>query len=86
MKFAQILNKKAHWIFDAEEKPQFAPDIILIDITGDKYVKEGWDYDAEKDIFIEPPEAVVPAQEPSMEEYLIDLDFRLSNIELGLYR
>ena len=34
MRFAQILHNKAQWIFEAEEKPEFAPDILLVDITG----------------------------------------------------
>lgn len=32
--FAQILNGRLHWKFDAEEKPEFAADIALVDITG----------------------------------------------------
>lgn len=44
--FAQILNGKAHWIFTAEETPEFAPDIQIIDITGASPVPaEGWGYD-----------------------------------------
>jgi hypothetical protein len=33
MKFAQILNGAVHWIFEADEPPQFAPTIQIIDIT-----------------------------------------------------
>lgn len=44
-KFVQIENKKAHWIFEAAEKPEFAPNIVLVEITGQDHVCEGWDYD-----------------------------------------
>lgn len=86
-KFAQIENKKAHWIFEAAEKPEFAPNIVIIDITENDDVQEGWDYDELTGEFTEPvyvePEPD-PLPDTTMEEYLIDLDFRLSNIELGL--
>jgi len=29
-KFAQILYNKAHWVFEAEVKPEFSPDIVLV--------------------------------------------------------
>ena len=54
MRFAQILYDKAHWIFEADEKPEFAPNIILVDITGQDEIKEGWDYDEETRTFLEP--------------------------------
>ena len=86
-KFVQILNNKAHWIFVSGEKPEFAANIMILDITGQNDVQEGWDYDEVTGIFTEPvyvePEPV-PPPDTTMEEYLIDLDFRLSNIELGL--
>lgn len=86
-KFAQIENSKAHWIFESEEKPDFAPNIVILDITGNDEVKEGWDYNDETGEFIEPV-YVDPEPEPlpdtTIEEYMIDLDFRISNIELGL--
>lgn len=40
MKFAQILNNKAHWVFEAEVMPEFAPDIIIKDITAIPDVEE----------------------------------------------
>lgn len=48
-KFAQILNGRAHWIFefdDAEaEAPEFAPSIKLIDITDQVPMpQEGWTF------------------------------------------
>lgn len=86
-KFVQIESKKAHWIFESDEKPEFAPNIVLVDITGNDDIQEGWDYDEETGVFTEPV-YIEPEPEPlpdtTMEEYLIDLDFRLSNIELGL--
>lgn len=86
-KFVQIENSKAHWIFEAAEIPNFAPNIVILDITGNDEVKEGWDYNESIGEFTEPvyiePEPD-PLPDTTMEEYLIDLDFRLSNIELGL--
>ena len=32
--FAQILNGALHWKFQAESRPDFAPNIELVDITG----------------------------------------------------
>jgi len=44
-KFAQILYGKAHWIFEAEVKPEFSPDIVLVEITDlATQPQEGWDY------------------------------------------
>lgn len=44
-RFAQIEYGKAHWVFEAEEKPEFAPNIVLIDITDRPEIQEGWAYD-----------------------------------------
>jgi len=54
MKFAQVLYNKAYWIFEAEEKPDFAPDIVLVDITGRDDIQEGWDYNEETGEFTAP--------------------------------
>lgn len=73
-RFAQILNDRAHWIFEAEEKPEFAPDIVLIDITDNPDVQEGWDYDAKTGVFTNPvyPEPIDPVvPEPSIEEQIL---------------
>jgi len=43
-RFAQIEHDRAHWIFEAEEKPEFAPNIVLVDITGHPEIEEGWVY------------------------------------------
>lgn len=44
MKFAQIQNNRAHWVFEADAKPEFAPNIVLVDITDKPEVQEGWKY------------------------------------------
>lgn len=45
MRIAQILHNKAHWIFEAETMPEFAPNIVLVDITNvTPAPQEGWDY------------------------------------------
>lgn len=53
-KFAQVISNRVHWIFEADEQPAFAPNIVLIDITDSPEVKEGWDYDFETNTFTEP--------------------------------
>ncbi|PKM75012.1 MAG: hypothetical protein CVU92_03505 [Firmicutes bacterium HGW-Firmicutes-17] len=53
MKYVQILNNRAHWIFEAQVKPDFAKDIILVDITGKDQIKEGWFYDSITGLFSE---------------------------------
>lgn len=87
-KFAQIINSKIHWIFEADEKPEFALDIILIDITGVDDIQEGWDYKSETGEFIPP---VVPAPSPieappSVEEMqaqtLLNTEYLVSRSEL----
>ena len=80
-RFAQILYSKAHWIFEAEEKPNFPPDpegnpIIIIDITDSPEVQEGWDYNEETDTFSEPviPEPIPEPEiieEPTIEEEIL---------------
>lgn len=86
MKFAQILYDKAHWIFEADEKPEFAPNIILVDITGRDDIQEGWDYNSETGEFtapivpdptpIEPPPTVEEMQAQTLinTEYLIAMN------------
>jgi len=53
-RFAQIERNKAHWVFEAEEKPEFAPNIVLVDITDRPEIQEGWSYDAATGTFTEP--------------------------------
>lgn len=83
-RYAQILNNKAHWIFEADKKPKFAPDIVLIDITGSSEVQEGWDYDAETGAFTETnPIFPEPTETELLQDYVMDVDFRLAMMELG---
>ncbi|VDG96792.1 Uncharacterised protein [Lysinibacillus sphaericus] len=70
MRFVQILHEKAHWIFEADEKPEFAPNIALVDITENTEVQEGWDYDEVTGIFTEPAPIEVRPQEPTEIEKL----------------
>lgn len=73
MRFAQILYNKAHWIFESEKKPKFAPNIILVDITDKPDVQEGWDYDEKTNTFSEPIIDEI-AQLPTDEERITELE------------
>lgn len=90
MKFAQILYDKAHWIFEADEKPEFAPNIVLVDITSKPDVKEGWDYNRETGEFTTPiiPEPAPIEPQPTVEEMqaqtLLNTEYLVSRSELGL--
>ncbi len=58
MRIAQILNDKAHLIFEAVEIPSFPLDtygnqIEFIDITNNPSVQEGWYYDRNSGEFTE---------------------------------
>lgn len=45
-RFAQIQNGKVHWVFEAETCPEFAPYIVIVDITGMiPAPQEGWRYE-----------------------------------------
>lgn len=70
MKFAQILYDKAHWIFEADEKPEFAQNIVLVDITSKPDVQEGWDYNNETGEFTAPiiPDPTPIEPQPTVEE------------------
>ncbi len=69
-KIVQIYNDIAWWIFEAEEIPEFASNIILKDITSlDPQPKEGWLYDESTDTFSHPPEpGPLPEPLPTLEE------------------
>lgn len=54
-KFAQIVDNKAYWVFEAEEAPNFAPNIVLLDITDKADVHEGDFYDTSTDSFSRVP-------------------------------
>lgn len=56
--FIQILDNKAHWKFQAEEQPVFAPNITLVDVTGaTPEPEEGWAY---VDGSFSPPDTPLP--------------------------
>ncbi len=66
MRVAQILNGKAHWIFETDEmmddlKSRFAADIVFVEVNDD--IQEGWDWDGEKAI---PPPHIDPMPEIRM--------------------
>jgi len=75
--FAQIQDGKAHWVFSSEKDPVFAPYIKIIEIT-DLQVqpKEGWLYDEQNGVFVEPPTPQTVA--------LKRLTFKNAPIETGL--
>lgn len=90
MKFAQILFDKAHWVFEADEKPEFAPNIVLVDITNRNDIQEGWDYNDRTGEFTAPtiPEPTPVEPQPSLEEMqaqtLLNTEYLVSRSELGL--
>jgi len=90
MKFAQILYDKAHWIFEADEKPEFAPDIVIIDITDKPQVQEGWDYNEETGEFTasvlpEPtPIEAPPTVEEMQAQTLINTEYLIAMNEMGI--
>lgn len=86
MQFAQILNGKVHWIFEDVKKPEFAPNIKLVDITGNSDVQEGWNYDAETQTFLQPepqseldPKATI---EEVAEETLLETKYQTFLLEM----
>jgi hypothetical protein len=65
--FAQVLDGQVHWVFQAEIMPQFAPDIVILNITDvNPQPQEGWSYDATTDTYSEPvaPAPITPAAIP----------------------
>lgn len=90
MRFAQILYDKAHWIFEADKKPEFAPSIVLVDISGRNDIREGWDYDTGTGEFTPPilfdPTPTEPKQtlEEMQAQTLLNTEYLVSRTELGL--
>lgn len=88
-RFCQIQNNVVWWIFEAEELPEFAPNIQLIDITDEKYegIKEGWLYNEETKTFIEPqiptPLPPQPTLEELAEETLLETKYQTTLLELN---
>lgn len=81
MNIAQILNNRVHWIFVSEEMPEFPPDsqgkpIILIDITDNPEIQEGWDYNSETGEFTEPTSREIPVPKPES-----TIDDRVAQLE-----
>lgn len=83
----QILYDKAHYIFEAEEIPDWPPypdgeEPLLVDITNTPEVREGWDYNHETGEFTEPeyippepgpePEPIPPTQLDIIENMIIE--------------
>lgn len=52
MRFAQIQGNRVHWVFEADEAPEFDDNIIILDITDYPQVQEGWGF--VDDEFIDP--------------------------------
>ncbi|WP_342557584.1 hypothetical protein [Lysinibacillus sp. FSL P4-0201] len=89
-RYAQVLWDQAHWIFEADEKPEFAPNIILVDITGRDDIQEGWDYNNETGEFTAPviPEPTPIDAPPTVEEMqaqtLINTEYLIAMNEMGI--
>ncbi|MGK0469192.1 hypothetical protein [Clostridium sp.] len=69
-KFAQILEGRVHWIFERESKPNWASNIILVDITGKEDIEEGWDYNQETRVFMTHIDILIeePTPQPTNQE------------------
>lgn len=71
-RFVQLYENKAWWIFEAEEAPEFASNIVLMDITDKPEVQEGWFYDSATNMFYgENPKPEINAQEVVDNQILI---------------
>lgn len=80
-KFAQIQNNKVHWVFEAEVMPEFAPNIVLLDITGYPHVAEGWGYiDGE---FIDPTPTLEDLKAAKVAEILAISADKVTVVEAG---
>lgn len=89
MKYAQILHGKAHWVFESESPPQFAPNIQIVQITSAMDdVQEGWDYDAETQTFTPPEIPPQPTEESKAsieemaEETLLETKYQTFLLEM----
>ncbi len=71
-RFAQIEGEEVRWIFEAEEPPEFAPYIKIVEITDRPDVQERWTFKDSQ--FAPPPEhssagtpgAPMPPAQPAM--------------------
>ncbi|WP_166359274.1 tail fiber assembly protein [Pseudomonas akapageensis] len=67
--YAYIQDGLLHWKFESEEPPEFAPNITIVDITGEHPMpEEGWLFDGQ---------AFSPPPPPSAEELLARAQGRL---------
>ena len=83
-RFAQILHDRAHWIFDAGEKPEYATSIVLVDITDKPDVQEGWGYNAETQEFTEPVKLEPIEPTASIEEQILyENKYQTMLLEMG---
>ena len=63
MQYAQINKGKVHGVFEYDQLPEFAANIVMVPIDDrDPKPRTGWLYDSETDTFSEPP--APPEQEP----------------------
>lgn len=73
-KIAQLDGNRVHWLFESEEIPEFHPSIILLEVTGNEEVQEGWIYNPETETFSEPVlevNSVVVQPTTSIEEQIL---------------
>lgn len=89
MRFAQILYERAHWIFEYDKNPDFAPNIVLVDISGRNDIQEGWGYNSNTGEFAPPIiQEPSPNPQPTLEEMqaqtLLNTEYLVSHTELGL--
>ncbi|MBA4361974.1 MULTISPECIES: tail fiber assembly protein [Pseudomonas] len=68
--FAQVQDDRLHWKFEQDDQPEFAPDLVIIEITGvSPMPQEGWGFDGST--FSPPPP-------PSAEEIIARVQSRVS--------
>jgi len=85
-----ILNDKAHWVFEQDTVPDFAPDsegnlIVVVDITAMPNVREGWDFNAVTGAFTEPePPKPEPIQVIMVEPTNLQLSRQLFDLQADL--
>ncbi|MSU98479.1 hypothetical protein EB795_31945 [Pseudomonas mandelii] len=68
--FAQVQDERLHWKFEQAEPPEFAPDLVIIEITDSAPMpEEGWGFDGA---------AFLPPPPPSLEEVISRIQGRVS--------
>lgn len=87
MRFAQIYANKAHWIFEADKNPEFAPNIVLVDITDKPEVQEHWNYNSKTGEFTPPiePEYEEPEHVETLDERVVVLEDTVTEIITKVY-